>query len=357
MRHLSLALLFSVVLSSIEASFALPRNQSSNGSQSDYAYLLVALSKQQVDASRSWYFRKRGETGSEEIVRIFESRMQSLGFRTRVIYEATADELSAAVTAPTAQAVFWLGHSQQQATRDGLGVAPLIIDYAGNNVAALVQKIHPHIRWVGIVGCYSQPIVEEFKSQGAYTRNPLLMIHGADNREIAQKGLANSASQAVLALSTLKSRYPHRYCNESPIVALRQGEGILLDIKRLQPIVPSADSRATKDDFENTATDHHHDILYLYAEDLYLGMLASDQSEAQVWVTEHLDVSTIEIVRAGQSDLPITEISILASLGESVTWEPVRMADGKALGFNRTVYYQRKEGLVLSDQPSNCLTE
>ncbi|NQY99955.1 MAG: hypothetical protein HRT45_04710 [Bdellovibrionales bacterium] len=146
MRHLSLALLFSVVLSSIEASFALPRNQSSNGSQSDYAYLLVALSKQQVDDSRSWYFRKRGETGSEEIVRIFESRMQSLGFRTRVIYEATADELSAAVTDPTAQAVFWLGHSQQQATRDGLGVAPLIIDYAGNNVADLFQKIHPNIR-------------------------------------------------------------------------------------------------------------------------------------------------------------------------------------------------------------------
>ena len=75
------------------------------------AVLLIAVSEDEVNASRSFYFRRWGESGTEEFERIFNSRMQSLSLQPIIKYSAKASDLSQALTHPNNAAVFWLGHS------------------------------------------------------------------------------------------------------------------------------------------------------------------------------------------------------------------------------------------------------
>ena len=164
---------------------------------------MIAQDLDELNESRSWY-RKKSETGLDELVRIFTERMKPLGFETKVITNASALDLSTALQSPTTGALFWVGHASRNINSEGLSFRGVVVDAGGNDVSRLFRKVHENIRWIGLVGCNAKSIIDEFRSQGSYRNNPILNIDSPDGLVLASKGLVESTTRAYSTLVTMR---------------------------------------------------------------------------------------------------------------------------------------------------------
>ncbi len=68
---------------------------------------------------------------------------------------------------PETVALFWLSHGGYKTLRSNdLGMMPsaLLLDFNGDNVSKVFQKIHPNIKFLGIIGCNSSQILSPYLS-------------------------------------------------------------------------------------------------------------------------------------------------------------------------------------------------
>lgn len=83
------------------------------------------------------------------------------GFKIYIIHRADAQKLYSVLNNPNTHAVFWLSHGGANGqSAGGMQASAVLLDYNGDNVAKVFQKIHPNIKFVGIMGCNSSIIMQ-----------------------------------------------------------------------------------------------------------------------------------------------------------------------------------------------------
>jgi len=98
-------------------------------------------------------------------------------------------------------AVFWVSHAAPITANvnAGIGFDPLLVDYQNDDVKPLLKSIHPNLRWLSIVACNSQLILDWLKQNpqtDPRTQDPSLDIQGFNYFVDARKGLRSAVHES-----------------------------------------------------------------------------------------------------------------------------------------------------------------
>ena len=304
------------------------------------AHLLVALGKPEVDQSTSYYWRIGNEPQSAQLERMFSEKMAGLGYRVHVAWGATARDLRKALDGPDSAVVMWMGHGSRTAANGALDASGLIPDAERVDVAPLFKSVHPNVRWLGIVGCYSNGILSRFRADGFYRFNPVLHLEGSDGTAFPSLDLEMNSAQAYISLATVNRDYPDPICDWEKAVTKKQPMGRWLHVERVAGQGASS--------------------LLISRQGRFIGFLSRSEPEKNVWIPSDVDLSLLEV---GQLDLSprgaIEPLRITNPDDPRQEWRP--LADrrtGATIGLTRNVY-RPAEGQVPAaaerPQPSNCL--
>ncbi len=287
------------------------------------AWLLISEDLGELEAGRSYFFKKNKVSNLDQLKSMFHQRMDPLGFDVQIQTGATAAQLREALDDPESQVLFWIGHASPTQTVEALAADGVILDAQGTNVGPLFKKIHPNFRWISIIGCNSDGLVKKYRSQGFYNDNTILHIEGIDGFAISSRDLSGTSTNAWIYLTTLKAQWPQNVC-EYPRKPEKQGH--LLTVRR----APGAQFQST---------------ILLAQNEKYLGLLTSENNTTKIWIPQNLQPQLIEAVQLNvkNSPPPLEELEI-SSEGETVKWVAILDKNGKRMGDGRQVY--RLEGNV-----------
>ncbi|HEY8270952.1 MAG TPA: hypothetical protein VIG33_08685 [Pseudobdellovibrionaceae bacterium] len=126
------------------------------------------------------------------IAKSFSAKFSS-DFETRVIYQATQEDLYSALNNPQSVGVFWLSHSNSGIQASGIGMGGSIVDSKGVDVSRVFTKIHPNIKWIGVIGCKALPIFKGFADKGFY-KDKNIFLHDQAFNWNALVGMDHSTS-------------------------------------------------------------------------------------------------------------------------------------------------------------------
>jgi hypothetical protein len=78
-------------------------------------------------------------------------------------HRADQEDLFKSLNDPQTHAIFWLSHGGYSKSHNSKGIkaTPMLLDYQKDNVAKVFQKIHPHVKFVGVIGCNSEQILSD----------------------------------------------------------------------------------------------------------------------------------------------------------------------------------------------------
>ena len=302
------------------------------------AWLLIAQDLDELESGNSYYRKKDGESNLDQLTAIFKRRMEPLGLDVNIVTGAEFSDLRGAMKDPTTAALFWLGHGSATVNMGGLSAQGVLLDSKGVNVADLFREVHPNVRWVGIVGCHAEGIIQQYRKKKHYRFNPVLKIDAPSGFAIASKDLAGSANRAWLHLLTLRKSYPGPICDWEKSVNKRPPKGNFLTISRL-PDQP------------------HRSTLVLSSNGTYLGSLTPQDGEITLWAPERLSLQMLEVVQLNlASNTPPLETLRIESRSKSAHWKVIANSRGEPMGQTRNVYRRRGEITPedRGERPSNC---
>lgn len=84
---------------------------------------------------------------------------------TKVIHGADQEDLYNALTDQKIDAVFWVSHASfisSNSSSSSMSPQSMILDINSDNVAPIFQVIHPNMKFIGIIGCNTQSILDEY---------------------------------------------------------------------------------------------------------------------------------------------------------------------------------------------------
>jgi hypothetical protein len=132
----------------------------------------------------------------------FRKAFGSSGYVIEVKHDATAYDLAQELESPENIAVFWVSHAASTSGQSSaLGLDNLIADEDGIDVSGVFQKVHPNLRWLGVVGCKAKPILDQYTQDGDYAGDPNLHIHSYSTVIDAEHGLIDSMNQSVAVIA------------------------------------------------------------------------------------------------------------------------------------------------------------
>jgi len=99
-----------------------------------------------------------------------------------VTHFANQSDLWRTLHDPAVLGAFWVSHAGGSAENG------IIIDSAGFDVLPVLGEAHPHLRFLGIVGCKAKPLLKAFEAELARS-NPDLLLYSFDKKVDAKAGL------------------------------------------------------------------------------------------------------------------------------------------------------------------------
>lgn len=110
---------------------------------------------------------QKDESATIEIKKQFFKKLSDIAHHgNNLIYinKATTHHLYQYLNDPETMALFWIshgGHAKIKNNNSGIGATSILIDFDKVNVAKIFQKVHPNIKYLGILGCNSWQIVKD----------------------------------------------------------------------------------------------------------------------------------------------------------------------------------------------------
>lgn len=98
----------------------------------------------------------------EKIYSIVRDKMPTpAGHKIIQIDKADLETLYQYLNSPDTFALFWVGHGAYSKAKKGKAVAftPILLDHQKKNIAPVFKKVHPNIKFLGIIGCNSSQIL------------------------------------------------------------------------------------------------------------------------------------------------------------------------------------------------------
>lgn len=100
-----------------------------------------------------------------KIERLFRKKTRDFAREHTIVVKHGADQedLFRALTDPETLAFFWVSHGAYSKGDPSATVkpAPMLLDINKDNVAKAFGKIHPNVKFLGVIGCYSEQILSD----------------------------------------------------------------------------------------------------------------------------------------------------------------------------------------------------
>lgn len=159
-----------------------------------------------LETPRIWY-RPKGWKVDGRLEEIFKKHFTKSGYNIVVKHGVDFHELRKQLHNPNNIAVYWASHAAGTSNgTTGAGSAGAVLSINGKDVKDIFKSVHPNIRFLGLVGCDGQGILDEIARQGHYRYNPNLMTHSFTKKIDARRGLKKSLKASVNQLGYVKKR-------------------------------------------------------------------------------------------------------------------------------------------------------
>lgn len=170
----------------------------------------------------------------------FRRKFESSRYIIEIVNQADQFHLWSALHDPRNVAVFWISHAS--AGPSGAGSQALIsthqvLDYHGFEVTPIFEKVHPNLRFLAVIGCFTESAVGKLPTTSEIDQTidrPYLRVFTFNHKIEARKGLKQAIAQAknILDIPEIRLGYPSQ-CTTDP--------GYQVQVTRyFNPAVPTA---------------------------------------------------------------------------------------------------------------------
>lgn len=273
--------------------------------------------------------------------KVFKNAFKNSSYEYIVLHKVGQVQLQKIITSEDTLGVFWVSHANEQESASSLGVIKAsnnITDVNGLNAKHIFQKIHPNVKFLGVIGCRANDIFKDFD----YTYNKSLKIFSFSEKITAKDGLLKAINASIDVLGddspTQKDRlFPTVYANPKnlkvdPLVC-HYKQGIHVKVKRLIPrnetknaVKILLNKSTLLGQFPRAQASDHSDLEQVI--DIYLPDVEYQNKDELL-----LSVETMEAVEKGHQNYG--EITF----GEDNNWKLFTNKNGQAVGGRDHIYF------------------
>ncbi len=135
----------------------------------------------------------------------FQKAFQNSGHELVIHHKVDPKTLYQIMTSENTEAIIWVSHAAgEQDLKPGFKAEDIILDNWGNDVKNFFTLIPKNLKFIGLVGCQAQKIVDGFRSRGNYDAHPDLEIMSFDKKVRLYSAFDKTIQAAVLSLKTPK---------------------------------------------------------------------------------------------------------------------------------------------------------
>lgn len=113
----------------------------------------------------------------------FKKAFKNLGHDLVIHHKVDPKTLHSVLTSENTEAVIWVSHAAgEHELKPGFKAEDIILDYWGNDVKNFFTLVPANMKFLGLVGCQANLIVNGFRERGNYDRYPNLEIMSFDKK-------------------------------------------------------------------------------------------------------------------------------------------------------------------------------
>lgn len=157
--------------------------------------VVLLTSLEMGEAPYPWLVKKYSnfEASLEKLFRSQMAKIKSLPFSLEVSHKADVTKLDETLKRKDVRAVFWLSHGGfiPEGSENSLFDFSSVYDYRGFDISSRISSrgLSSNLEFLGLVGCYSNPIVEDILKNNPNTK---AQFFGSDAKTAAQVGLKDA---------------------------------------------------------------------------------------------------------------------------------------------------------------------
>ncbi|MGK5082102.1 hypothetical protein WDW37_02265 [Bdellovibrionota bacterium FG-1] len=275
-----------------------------------------------------------------ELEKTFRDQLENEGYEIEVYHQGNLAILSALLHSPDYAGIYWVSHGLQKGSADGGLLQGGILDKDEFDISPLLSEIHPNLRVLGLITCYSS---QAFKSrtldQQLAKTNPHLMWLTFPREVDAVPGLKVTIQTSLSGLKrpppvlsaseACPSRQGYylgltRTCHEDGPAIYLQGNGRLLatftSCKKGQTQSISGHLDVTAQDLEDIRNKDFDPAIF----DILVATGSKPISAIMLDKAPYLGEISIDPIRLGRDDLG--------------TWRPLSLRKGDLVGVSQHIY-------------------
>ncbi len=183
----------------------------------------------------------------------FNQAFRNSGHELVIHHKADPKVLYGVMTSYKTEAVIWVSHAAgEQELKPGFKAEDIILDIWGNDVKNFFTHIPANLKFIGLVGCQAQKIIDGFIARGNYVNHPELEImsfekkvrlYSAFNKTLkaAKEFLAKAGEAKSVAEDRIEFKVERSSYETSPTLQsswLEIGDQVLafFDVDQTQPL-------------------------------------------------------------------------------------------------------------------------
>lgn len=136
----------------------------------------------------------------------FNKAFSKSGHELVIRHKADPKVLYQVMTSENTEAVIWVSHAAgEHELKPGFKAEDIILDIWGNDVKNFFTLIPKNIKFIGLVGCQAQKIVDGFRQRGNYDAHPELQIMSFEKKVRLYKAFDQTVAAAAEFMATAKA--------------------------------------------------------------------------------------------------------------------------------------------------------
>lgn len=160
-----------------------------------------------VETPKIWFHSKDWEI-EDSLEKIFKNRFKESGLEIVIKEKVDQVTLWKELNNPENMAIFWLSHAaDEKQLASGISSDSAIVDFYGNDIKSLFSRVHPNLKFLGLVGCNAQGILDTFNEKGFYKLNKDFKYHSFSKKIDARKGLRRAIEAAANHLGKYDKKF------------------------------------------------------------------------------------------------------------------------------------------------------
>ncbi len=308
---------------------------------------VVLLTSVNTRGLKSFFGKSYFQNYVQNLEEKFRKQFEGTSYVIEMVHDADQFDLWSVLHDPTNVAVFWLSHASLSGASSNsfqLLSTHKIIDARGFDITPVFEKVHPNLRFLAVIGCFSADImnsIPKVSHDPKHPDHPFLRLFTFHHKVDAKKGLdqAISASKKVLEIPEIRFGF-NSPCSVVPGYRVRASRSFSVANRKgerqpsLGPIRPAArmmsghhvlnvfPRAALNPDFKDQS--QLHEFFLPKNEEVF--------SELRIDVGENSDIQ-LDKKKVAQLDVGKLDLSLVGDNGSVIEpWELWHMANGKPIG-------------------------